>query len=223
MSPLPDRVITATADRRTAVLEVIRNATSTLALSLFRCNDEAIFAEIARATARGVVVDVLVTARAKGGRKKLERLFAALRRTGANISIYNDPVVKYHAKYIVADDGPAVVASLNLTRKCFTRTLDILVVTWDADVVAGLRQLMAADRDGRPLPEPLTRRLIVGPERARSCSPLCSMARRRASDHRREVVRSRSGALLDMKRDAGISSRSMGRRLGGLKSHGKPC
>ncbi len=173
---------------------MIRNARSTLALSLFRCNDEEIFAEIARAAARGVTVDVLVTARAKGGRKKLERLFAALRRTGANISIYNDPVVKYHAKYIVADDGPAVVASLNLTRKCFTRTLDILVVTWDPDVVAGLRQLMAADRDGRPLPESLTRRLIVGPERARSqLTALLSWREDEHPDHRREAVRSRSG------------------------------
>ena len=37
---------------------------------------------------------------------------------------HTDPVVKYHAKYLVADDGPAVVASLNLTRKCFERTCD---------------------------------------------------------------------------------------------------
>src|SRR5207342_444954 len=95
-------------------------------------------------------------------------LFAALRRTGARVSIYSDPVVKYHAKYLVADDGPAVVASLNFTRKCFTRTLDALVVTWDPEVVSGLQQVMAADREGGTLPASLTTRLIVGPERARA-------------------------------------------------------
>ena len=49
---------------------------------------------------------------------------------------YTDPVVKYHAKYLVADDGPAVVASLNFTRKCFRKTCDALVVTHDPAVVS---------------------------------------------------------------------------------------
>ncbi len=48
-APVPDRIVTTLADRRATILEVIRNARSTIALSLFRCNDEEIFAEIARA------------------------------------------------------------------------------------------------------------------------------------------------------------------------------
>ena len=107
-----------------------------------------------------------MTSRAKGGKKKLKKLWTRLEDTRASIVPYTDPVVKYHAKYLIADDGPAVVASLNFTRKCFTETLDALVVTWDPDVVSGLRQLMAADRDGRPLPEALTRR--AASHRARS-------------------------------------------------------
>ena len=57
---------------------------------------------------------------------------------------YTDPVVKYHAKYLVADEGPAIVASLNFTKKCFRKTCDALVVTHDPAVVAGLRA--AVDR-----------------------------------------------------------------------------
>ena len=64
--------------------------------------------------------------------------------------------MKYHAKYLVADEGPAVVASLNFTRKCFRKTCDALVITHDPAVVAGLRQLWTADRDRRPMPEDLT-------------------------------------------------------------------
>src|SRR5438128_1086108 len=73
-----DRVVTSTRDRRNAVLDVIRGASRRLALSLFRCNDDEVFAELARAVARGVAVDVLTTARAKGGRKRLEKLGTAL-------------------------------------------------------------------------------------------------------------------------------------------------
>ena len=55
---------------------------------------------------------------------------------------YSDAVVKYHAKYLVADEGPAIVASCNFTRKCFERTCDAIVVTYDPDVASGLRALM---------------------------------------------------------------------------------
>src|SRR5712692_10570727 len=104
MSIPHDRVIISPEARRAAVLEVIAGARRAIALSLFRCNDPEIFAELTRATARGVAVDVLVTPRAQGNPKKLERMRDALSRTGAIVGTYGDPVVKYHAKYVVADD-----------------------------------------------------------------------------------------------------------------------
>lgn len=107
----PDRVITVVEDRHPALLDVIRQAKREITLSLFRCNDVEILLELARAVDRGVAVQVLVTSRAKG-KKKLKKLWSALERTGASIHAYNDAVVKYHAKYVVADDGPAVVGSL---------------------------------------------------------------------------------------------------------------
>ena len=61
--------------------------------------------------------------------------------------------------YLVADNGPAVVASFNFTKKCFERTCDALVLTHDREVVDGLRALMAADRDRRPLPATVSPRL----------------------------------------------------------------
>src|SRR5919201_4803671 len=161
------RVVTSVADRRDTILDVIRGAERDICLSLFRCSDDAIFQELARAVGRGVTVNALITSRVKGGQKKLKKLWTALHATGATISAYTDPVVKYHAKYLVADDGPAVVGSCNFTRKCFESTCDALVVTYDADVVAGLRELMAADCEGRRLAADVTSRLVIGPERAR--------------------------------------------------------
>src|SRR4029077_5221680 len=112
-------------------------------------------------------VDVLVTSRVKGGRKKIEKLWRALEGTGAAIKAYTDPVVKYHPKYLVSDDGPAIVATLNFTRKCLRKTCDALVVTHDPAVVSGLRALWSADCSLAPMPADLTERLIIGPERAR--------------------------------------------------------
>ena len=220
---LPDRVVTSVADRRTTILEIIRGTKRRLSLSLFRCNDAEIFAEIGRAVSRGVAVEVLTTTRAKGGRKRLRKLWNALGETGATVHAYADPVVKYHAKYLIADDGPAVVATLNFTRKCFARTCDALVVTYDPDVVAGLRQLMAADRDGRPLPEGLSPRLIVGPERARQ--QLLSIIERAESCIRlidAKISDPEVAVRINARRESGVSVEIIGsKRLGDLKSHGK--
>src|SRR5205823_10759566 len=116
---LPDRILTAPAARRQAVLDAMHEARSRITLSLFRCTDKSVFGELAAAVDRGVNVEVLVTSRAKGGKKKLKKLWNRLEETRASIDAYTDPVVKYHAKYLVVDDGPALITSMNFTRKCF--------------------------------------------------------------------------------------------------------
>src|SRR4029079_17075789 len=117
-----------------------------ISLSLFRCSDKAVFGELAAAADRGVDVQVLVTSRAKGGKKKLKKLWKRLEETRAAIIPYTDPVVKYHAQYLVVDDGPALITSMNFTRKCFNDSCDAVALTFDPAIVNGLRQLMAADR-----------------------------------------------------------------------------
>ena len=53
---------------------------------------------------------------------------------------------KYHAKFMVADRNAALIATQNLTRKCFTRTLDFLLVTQDAIIVAALEETSRRSR-----------------------------------------------------------------------------
>ena len=219
----PDRVIAAVSDRRPALLDVIRDAKREITLSLFRCNDAEIFAELTRAVARGVTVNALVTSRAKGGKKKLKKLWDALQRTGASVHAYTDPVVKYHAKYLVADEGPAVVASQNLTRKCFESTCDALVLTHDPGVVLGLRRLMAADRDAAAMPQDLSPRLIVGPERARrQFTALIDQAKSSIRLIDAKLSDPDLVERLNKRRAEGLTVEVYGsKRLGALKSHGK--
>jgi len=219
----PDRVVLAPSERRDAVLDVIRQARSHLSLSLFRCNDKEIFRELHAAVDRGVDVEVLVTSRAKGGRKKLRKLWQRLSETGATVYAYNDPVVKYHAKYVVADDGPALVASLNFTKKCFSKTCDVVVVTHDPSVVAGLRQLMSTDRDGLAAPDTLPARIVLGPEHARrQFTTLIEQAQSSIALIDGKLSDPGILALLDRRRAEGISVFVHDTsRVGDLKVHGK--
>ena len=219
----PDRVITDPAERRNAVIDTIRNARRRLTLSLFRCNDDGVIVELALAVDRGVQVEVLVTSRSKGKKKKLRRLWEALEATGAGVHAYTDRVVKYHAKYLVADDGPAVVASLNFTRKCFRSTVDAVVSTFDPGVVDGLRRLHAADREGAPIPAKLPERLIIGPEHARrQLTALIEGARSRIRLIDAKVSDPVLTKLLEARRREGITVDVHGaKRINGLRSHGK--
>ncbi|MFN7916371.1 MAG: phospholipase D-like domain-containing protein [Vicinamibacterales bacterium] len=218
-----DRVLLSPDARRAAVIDLIRGARTRLALSLFRCNDKGIFRELAAAVARGVDVEVLVTSRAKGGKKKLRKLWQRLEETGATVYAYNDPVVKYHAKYAVADEGPALVASLNLTKKCFAKTCDAVVLTWDPEVVHGLRQLTATDRDGIAPPANLTPRLILGPETARrQFTDLIRTARSSILMIDPKFSDPDLMALLDQRRADGVRVHvHQDCRVGTMKAHGK--
>ena len=220
---LPDRIVTAPAARREAVLEAIHGAESRITLSLFRCTDKAVFGELAAAVDRGVDVQVLVTTRAKGGKKKLKKLWKRLEDTRASIVPYTDPVVKYHAKYMVVDDGPALITSMNFTRKCFDNTCDAVAITYDPAIVDGLGQLMAADREGGVAPSTLPDRLIVGPERARrQFTALVQQARQRIQIIDAKLSDPGLIDLLNQRRSQGISVEIYGqKRLGTLLSHGK--
>ena len=122
-----------------------------LILSLFRCDDFSVLDALAAALERGCEVEAILTKRAKGGKKRLKKLWGALEEMGAVVTRYADPVVKYHAKYLVADESTAIITTLNPTRKCFTRTWDAVLVTQDpvggegtADALQGRRRRGAA-------------------------------------------------------------------------------
>src|SRR5579859_2086854 len=112
--PDPDLVILSPAERRDTLLHVIRGARRRVILSLFRCDDDKVLEELGEALERNVKVEALITQRAKGWEKRLKNLHESLEDVGAEVRRYEgNGNTKYHAKYLVADEGPAVVGSLN--------------------------------------------------------------------------------------------------------------
>ncbi len=222
----PERITLHPEERRDTAIQVIRSARERLILSLFRCSDYLIMDELAEAVLRKVRVEAILTPRAKGEEAKgLKELGTVLEGMGVEVYRYRDPVVKYHAKYMVADHGPAMVGTLNFTSKCFTNTCDFQLVTHDPEVVSGLQRLFESDcvSPEAPLPENLSARLVVGPDRARAqLTGLLQQARRslRIIDHK--IADPSIISELKDKKAAGVEVEILGAdRLGGLRPHGK--
>ncbi|MCX6596623.1 MAG: phospholipase D-like domain-containing protein [Acidobacteria bacterium] len=220
-----ERLILEASQRRPAVLELIRSTRRRLILSVFRCQDFAILDEIADAVSRGVQVTALLTPSAKNWDKRLQDLGLLLESMGVKMTRYAGEHAKYHAKYMVADDETALVASLNFTSKCFDRTCDFILTTTDPDVVIGLTALFEADRARPPLalPDNLGQRLLVGPEiaRGRFASLIAGAQHQiRIIDHR--VRDSQIVRLLQERERAGVEVQILGQGdLAGMTSHGK--
>ena len=144
---------------------------------------------------------------------------------GAKVHPYSDPVVKYHAKYVLADDGPALVGSLNFTAKCFAATCDFILITHDPDMIASLKDLFEVDwlAPHSSFPSRLSHRLIVGPDRARAqFTAMLEDAKRSIYliDHKLDDPTIK--AILKAKKAAGVEVRVLGEgQLGGMLSHGK--
>jgi phosphatidylserine/phosphatidylglycerophosphate/cardiolipin synthase-like enzyme len=225
IAPEPDQVILAIKQRRETVLQVIRSARERLLISVFRCTDVAVLDAIGEALNRKVDVRFLMTPRARGWEKRLKALGSYLESMGAKVHPYSDPVVKYHAKYLLADDGPALITSLNLTAKCFAATCDFILLTHDPEVVAGLRELFEVDwlAPHSTLSAHVSPRLIVGPEQARvQFTALLQSASRSIHiiDHKLDDPAIQ--ALLKSKKAQGVDVRVLGQgNLGGLLAHGK--
>jgi cardiolipin synthase len=224
-SPDRERVFIEPAERRQAMLDIIAGARSRLVLSLFRCNDYGILDAIAASLERGVKVEAILTKRAKGGKKSLKKLWEALGDMGAVVHWYADPVVKYHAKYVVADGRRAMIATLNPTRKCFSRTWDFVFTTAEPQLVRSVSTLFALDAAGEPmLPRHrISDRLLVGPEAARPRMRdliLSAQHKIQLLDHKLsdpDMV-----ALLRDRRASGVDVSVMGRKpVGPLVPHGK--
>jgi cardiolipin synthase len=220
-----DQVVLAPAQRREAILQLIRSAHREFLLTVFRCDDFTIVDELAAAVRRGVRVRVLITQRARGWKNKLKDLAALLTSLGAEVVPYAKPLMKYHAKYFVADEKLALVTSLNCTRKCFESTCDFMLFTHDPEVITGLKDLFEFDCCATPAgtAPTLTTRLIVGPDHSRQrliqiLSDAASSIR--IVDHR--VRDAQILALLAEKERQGLKVQLIANaQTGGLISHGR--
>ena len=190
--------------RRAAVHAVIRQARTHLWLSLFRCNDKAIFRELKAAVGRGVDVGGARHLACERRDEEAAQTVATARGNRVDRACLQRSGREYHAKYVVADEGPALVApelheeALRENLRCLWRSRTIR--RW-----VGLRRLIVTDRDAarRWMPQQPDH---SRPEAARAT--VHHAGARGALEHpahRCQAVGPGPARLLDERRSAGIS------------------
>lgn len=223
--PLRERLVIEPRLRRRTIVAAIRAARERLVVSIFRCDDRVVLQALAAAADRGVHVRVLLTPRARAAAQALDALHGWLAGRGIGVRRY-DGGMKYHAKFLVADDGLALVTTLNLTARCFTRTCDFTLVSRDPALVSGLRELFDGDWSHRPvsLTEAQRARLIVGPDHQprERFAALVRQARERVRVFDAKLTDPHLVGLLGERRLAGVAvERARRRDVRPLRRHGK--
>jgi phosphatidylserine/phosphatidylglycerophosphate/cardiolipin synthase-like enzyme len=180
---------------------------------------------LAAAADRGVHVRALMTPRARAAARDLDTLHAWLAGRGIDVRRYQGGM-KYHAKYLVADDGLALVTTLNFTARCFARTCDFTLVSRDPAIVSGLGELFDADWWHRPvrLTDAQRERLIVGPDHQprERFAGLLRQARRQVRILDAKLTDPHLVGLLEERRAAGVTvERARRRDVRPLRRHGK--
>lgn len=220
-----ERLVIAPRLRRRTILAAIRAAREQLVISIFRCDDRVVLQALAAAAGRGVHVRVLMTPRARAAAQDLDALQGWLAGHGIDVRRYAGGM-KYHAKFLVADAGLALVTTLNLTARCFARTCDFTIVSRDPALISGLRELFDADWAHRPvsLTDAQRERLIVGPDhRPRErFATLVRQARQQLRILDTKLTDPHLVGLLDERRLAGVAvERARRRDVRPLRRHGK--
>lgn len=224
-APLCERIVIEPRLRRRTIVAAIRAARERLVISIFRCDDAVVRQALAASADRGVHVRVLMTPRARAAARELDALHAWLAGRGIDVRRY-DGGMKYHAKYLVADAGLALVTTLNFTARCFARTCDFTLVSRDPALVGGLHELFEADWAHRPVchTEAQRERLIVGPDHQprERFAGLVRQARRQIRILDAKMTDPALVALLEERRCAGITvERARRRDVRPLRRHGK--
>ena len=86
------------------VVRAIQRAKRTVDIAIFRTDREEIEKALGAAVQRGVKVRVLVAHTNRGGENRLRKLEQRLLEAGVTVSRTGDDFVRYHGKFLVADD-----------------------------------------------------------------------------------------------------------------------
>ena len=147
------------------VVGAIQRARRTIDVAIFRTDREEIEKALGAAVQRGVRVRVLVAHTNRGGETRLRKLEQRLLEAGATVSRTGDDFLRYHGKFLVADETLHLFG-FNFTRIDMIKSRSFGVSTKDASAVREAKALFEADSSRQPF-VPKRTHLVVSPENAR--------------------------------------------------------
>jgi cardiolipin synthase A/B len=147
------------------VAQAIRTAKRSIAIAIFRFDRAEIEKALAAAVARGVRVSALIAHTNSGGEPRLRKLEQRLLEAGVTVTRTSDDLLRYHGKYMVADDVLHVFG-FNFTKLDSDKSRSFGISTRDKRSVQEALKLFQADMT-RQTYQPSRSNLVVSPETAR--------------------------------------------------------
>jgi phosphatidylserine/phosphatidylglycerophosphate/cardiolipin synthase-like enzyme len=191
------------------VVRAIRKAKTTLSICIFRIDRGEIEQALAAAVQRGVAVSALIAHTNRGGDNALRKLELRLLEIGATVSRTADDLVRYHAKYMIADDVLHVFG-FNFTKLDIDKSRSFAIATKDRKAVAEAVKLFTADNNRQPY-SPGRSHLIVSPETSRSSlAAFIKGARKQLCIYDLKVTDPAMVKLLNDRAAAGVQIRIIG-------------
>ena len=144
----------------------MRRARRSIDICIFRLDRKEIEAALAGAVQRGVRVRALIANTNRGGGASLRKLEQRLLAAGVMVTRTDDEFVRYHGKYMVADDM-LYVFGFNFTRLDIAKSRSFAIATRDQRTVKEALKLFESDSARQPY-SPARCNLVVSPETART-------------------------------------------------------
>jgi len=148
------------------VVRAIRNAKTSLSVSIFRFDREEIEKALAAAVQRGVNVSALIAHTNRGGETALRKLEQRFLAAGVTVSRTGDDLLRYHGKYLIADNELHILG-FNFTRLDIDKSRSFALSTKDKRALQEATKLFAADSN-RQQYVPGQSSLVVSPETSRT-------------------------------------------------------
>jgi cardiolipin synthase A/B len=147
------------------IVQAIRKAKTRIDICIFRFDVEEIERALAAAVQRGVRVRALIAHTNRGGENRLRKLEQRFLAAGITVSRTADDLLRYHAKYMVADDVLHLFG-FNFTKLDVLKSRSFAVATRDRRAVLEAAKLFEADCTRQTYTSGSSN-LVVSPESAR--------------------------------------------------------
>jgi phosphatidylserine/phosphatidylglycerophosphate/cardiolipin synthase-like enzyme len=147
------------------VVNAIRKARRYIDVCIFRLDRQEIVRALAETAKRGVRVRALIAHTNSAGNKRLREIEQNLLAGGVTVARTSDDLLRYHGKYMVADDVLHLFG-FNFTKQDIDRSRSFGLITRDRRAVKEALSLFQADLT-RQVYTPSRSNLVVSPESAR--------------------------------------------------------
>jgi phosphatidylserine/phosphatidylglycerophosphate/cardiolipin synthase-like enzyme len=148
------------------IVQAIRSARKKIDIFIFRFDRDEIEKALGLAVQRGVTVRALIAHTNRGGEARLRKLEQRLLAAGVLVSRTSDDLVRYHAKYIIAD-SVLHLFGFNFTKLDIDKSRSFAIATRDVKTVQEAIRLFESDIARQPF-APGRSNLVISPDNARA-------------------------------------------------------